>query len=262
MKGSDTSSGTPGEATLAAVPASAAPAGRVDEATSQNGSKFCKAPPASCWVRRRATSRQARAAARRVGVGGMATAADLAKIGNSPVISASVGRGGRNKPVDVAIMQFLLNDCFYDDPTVPFLPGRRGCRGDHAQELGRGVGQRRRRQAAEGALPWARLRAADLCEEPPCHGIGARSRRRVAGRAGARARGAHRLCHCLAGEAVCIRQKWQVDEPAPFHQRQRLQPPPRTADHQRSRPGRGDRAPCHRLRSADAALRVGAAQGG
>lgn len=52
----------------------------------------------------------------------MATAADLAKIGNAPVLSASVGRGGRNKPIDVAIVQFLLNNCFYDDPAVPFLP--------------------------------------------------------------------------------------------------------------------------------------------
>lgn len=39
----------------------------------------------------------------------MPNATDLAKIGSSPGLSASVGRGGRNKPIDTAIVQHLLN---------------------------------------------------------------------------------------------------------------------------------------------------------
>ena len=52
----------------------------------------------------------------------MATEADLAKLGNAPVISDSVGRAGRNRPTDVGIVQFLLNNALYDDTAVPFLP--------------------------------------------------------------------------------------------------------------------------------------------
>ena len=42
----------------------------------------------------------------------MITAVDLAGIGCAPTISASVGTGGRNKPIDVAIIQHLLS-CHY-----------------------------------------------------------------------------------------------------------------------------------------------------
>jgi len=48
----------------------------------------------------------------------MATQAELAKIGNIPVISASVGRGGRNKPIDVGIVQHLLNWAYPGMSTV------------------------------------------------------------------------------------------------------------------------------------------------
>lgn len=40
----------------------------------------------------------------------MVSAVDLAKIGSSPGIAKSVGRGGRNLPVDVAIVQHLLSN--------------------------------------------------------------------------------------------------------------------------------------------------------
>jgi hypothetical protein len=52
----------------------------------------------------------------------MATEAELAKIGNNPLLAASVGAGGRNRPTDVAILQHLLNNALYDVDTVPFLP--------------------------------------------------------------------------------------------------------------------------------------------
>ncbi len=48
----------------------------------------------------------------------MATENDLLKIGNSPVISASVGLGGRNKPIDVGIVQHLLNCAYPGNSTV------------------------------------------------------------------------------------------------------------------------------------------------
>jgi hypothetical protein len=48
----------------------------------------------------------------------MATVSDLAKIGYSPIIPASVGRGGRNKPIDVGIVQYLLNRAYPGMSTV------------------------------------------------------------------------------------------------------------------------------------------------
>lgn len=52
----------------------------------------------------------------------MPTAADLAKIGCAPTISASVGRGGRNRPIDVAIVQHLLSVHYRGNSTLDILP--------------------------------------------------------------------------------------------------------------------------------------------
>jgi hypothetical protein len=52
----------------------------------------------------------------------MTTAADLAKIGCAPTISASVGRAGRNRPIDVAIVQHLLSVHYRGNSLVDILP--------------------------------------------------------------------------------------------------------------------------------------------
>lgn len=51
----------------------------------------------------------------------MTNEVDLAKIGHAPVLSAAVGRGARNRPIDVAIVQRLLNNGLAEDVAVPFL---------------------------------------------------------------------------------------------------------------------------------------------
>lgn len=48
----------------------------------------------------------------------MATAADLTKIGCYPTISESVGRGGINRPIDVGIVQHLINCAFPGNSTI------------------------------------------------------------------------------------------------------------------------------------------------
>ena len=52
----------------------------------------------------------------------MITAVDLAGIGCAPTISGSVGTGGRNKPIDVAIIQHLLSCHYRGNSVVDMYP--------------------------------------------------------------------------------------------------------------------------------------------
>ena len=52
----------------------------------------------------------------------MITAVDLAGIGCAPTISGSVGTGGRNKPIDVAIIQHLLSCHYRGNSAVDMYP--------------------------------------------------------------------------------------------------------------------------------------------